>query len=344
MVSPDTAPTGAPERHVCASARADETVACGPRMRALLAAVAALRERRDPVLVLAEPGSGRRWLARRVHEAGASADAPFVEADASSLLGDAPGRAAGGTLYVPALEALAEPALGMLGLLMRPGGRASADAPPPPRLVVSTRCDLRRLVADRHLDPGTAARLGSLRLELPPLRERLEDLPALVHLFLRRAARRGARVGEVDPELWPRLLRRPWPGNLRELEELVTAAALRATGPRLREGDLAWPPAGQAGAGPRDDEARSSPAAAPVAAGWEALPLSLEAYERTALSRALAAADGDARAAARLLGIGRSTLYRKLARHGLRPTRGRGATATPASEPPSRVGPGKSIG
>jgi two-component system response regulator HydG len=102
-------------------------------------------------------------------------------------------------------------------------------------------------------------------------------------------------------------VRAEWPGNVRELENAIESALALAPGPRLRVQDFR--------------RARPAALAAPDTSG---LPLSLLEYERAALERALRECRGDARAAARRLGIGRSTLYRKLARFGLR-TSERGA-------------------
>ena len=96
--------------------------------------------------------------------------------------------------------------------------------------------------------------------------------------------------------------RHDWPGNVRQLENVIESALALAPGPRLRASDL------------RSLDGADPSSAAPPPDG---IPLSLDAYERCVLERAMAECGGDAREAARRLGVGRSTLYRKLAKHGL---------------------------
>jgi DNA-binding NtrC family response regulator len=165
------------------------------------------------------------------------------------------------------------------------------------------------MVGDGRFRADLLYRLDVVRIEVPPLRERREDIPLLAHHFLRKHARpataSGTPVTGLDDDAVEGLLGYDWPGNVRELENAIESAVALAAGPRLRRADLALPsPASRAGLD-----------AAPA----RTLPLSLEAYERAALERALAESGGDSRAAARRLGIGRSTFYRKLAKHGLEP-------------------------
>jgi DNA-binding NtrC family response regulator len=157
-------------------------------------------------------------------------------------------------------------------------------------------------------------RLDVVRIEVPPLRERREDIPLLVHHFLRKHGGSGSRVRGIAEPALEALVAAEWHGNVRELENTIESALAFAPGPLLRAADL---PAVR----------RADPAAA-SAAPPDDLPLSLAAYERCALERALRETGGDATKAARLLGIGRSTFYRRLAQHGLSP---RGGAAEPAA-------------
>jgi DNA-binding NtrC family response regulator len=150
-------------------------------------------------------------------------------------------------------------------------------------------------------------RLNVVRIEVPALRERRDDVPLLVHHFLRKHRRTGSAVQGIEPEALELLVRHAWPGNVRELENAVESALALAQGDRLRAADFQLGHARFAGGpGPRDEDE---------------LPLSLEAYERCALERSLRESGGDVTQAARCLGIGRSTLYRKLAEHGIGPGR-----------------------
>jgi DNA-binding NtrC family response regulator len=146
-------------------------------------------------------------------------------------------------------------------------------------------------------------RLNVVRIELPPLRERREDVPLLVHHFLAKHARPNAPSEGIEDDALEVLVSHDWPGNVRELENVMESALALARGPRLRAGDLPLARRRTGGATqPLDPD----------------VPLSLDAYERCALVRALQEARGDAALAARRLDIGRSTFYRKLAKHGLR--------------------------
>src|SRR5690606_23455115 len=121
-------------------------------------------------------------------------------------------------------------------------------------------------------------------------------------------------VLEIGDDALARLLEHDWPGNVRELENVIESALALARGPRLRASDLPIGRTRSAGGG------AGGAASARNADSHELadLPLSLEAYERSALERALRESGGNATEAARRLGIGRSTFYRKLGRHGLR--------------------------
>jgi DNA-binding NtrC family response regulator len=149
-------------------------------------------------------------------------------------------------------------------------------------------------------------RLNVVRVEVPPLRERREDIPLLVHHFLRKHRDGAGRVEGIDDGALERLVAAEWPGNIRELENAVESALALAAGPRLRASDF---------------EHTRPAATGPSTHAAKGLPLTLEAYERAVLDRALRENAGDARAAARCLGIGRSTFYRKLTEHGLQPRR-----------------------
>jgi DNA-binding NtrC family response regulator len=160
-------------------------------------------------------------------------------------------------------------------------------------------------VADGRFRTDLFYRLNVVRIEIPPLRERREDIPLLVQHFLRKHADRACRIEGIEDEALEQLVRADWPGNVRELENVIESSIALAPGPRLRAVDLPRPRWG----------GQTAPLAADV-------PLSLDAYERCALERALREAGGDANRAARLLGVGRSTLYRMLGKHALAPRRG----------------------
>jgi len=331
-----------------------ELVGRSPRMRALHRMLQSLRHNESVVLIQGESGTGKELVARALHRASPRAGGPFVPVDCgalpetiieSELFGHEPGSftgargapglfrmAAGGTLLLdevgelpPAVQAKLLRALQAKAI--RPVG-GTREIPVDLRIVSATHRDLDEMVAEGSFRLDLLYRLAVVRIEIPPLRERREDIPLLAHHFLRK----HAAVGEGDPsesrppgstapvgledDALEALVGYDWPGNVRELENVIESAVALGRGPRLRRADLPLPV-------PRAFVAGGARGEAPPLLARE-LPLSLDAYERAALERALAEAGGDAGRAARRLGLGRSTFYRKLARHGLEPRDFRG--------------------
>jgi len=305
-----------------------ELVGRSARMRGLARTIHGLRHNESHVLVQGESGTGKELVARAIHDASPRAGRAFVPVDCgalpesiieSELFGHekgaftgavgAPGQfrtADGGTLF---LDEIGELPLAVQAKLLRalqhkqvrPVGAAAAVSVDL-RVVSATHRDLAAMVAEGRFRADLFYRLNVVRIEIPPLRERRADIPLLVQHFLRKVRRAESPIEAIEEEALERLVDHDWPGNVRELENAIESAAALAPGPRLRVADLTTPLRASG----------RSPAPGP-----EELPLSLEAYERAALERALRTCGGDASAAARRLGIGRSTLYRKLARHGI---------------------------
>ena len=310
---------------------APELIGRSPRMRTLVRTIASLHHNESHVLIQGESGTGKELVARALHAASPRAGRTFVPVDCgalpasiieSELFGHQRGAftgatgasglfrmAAGGTLF---LDEIGEIPLAVQAKLLRalqekevrPVGSATAVAVDL-RVVTATHRDLERMVEAGTFRADLFYRLNVVRIEIPALRDRREDIPLLVHHFIAKYARPGLPIEGIDDEALEMLAAHDWPGNVRELENVVESAMALAPGPRLRAADL-----------PRE---RRAPAPSATAAG-ERLPLSLAAYERAALLRALAETGGDATAAARLLGVGRSTFYRKLAQHGVGPS------------------------
>jgi two-component system response regulator AtoC len=281
-------------------------------------------------------------VARALHAASPRRSGPFVPVDCgalpesiieSELFGHergaftgavgAPGLfrlASGGTLFLdeigeipPAVQAKLLRALQTREV--RPLGGAAA-LPVDIRVIGATHRDLAEMVAEGSFRQDLFYRLNVVRLVLPPLRERREDVPLLAQHFLESRRPGGAGPSGFDPDALLALAAHDWPGNVRELENVIESALALARGETLRAADLPLPAL-------RVPAAHGAPAPS-------ALPLSLAAYERAALERALAECAGDASAAARRLGIGRSTFYRKLVIHGIGIAR---RAPAPAGEP-----------
>ncbi|MGI9590296.1 MAG: sigma-54-dependent transcriptional regulator [Myxococcota bacterium] len=309
-----------------------ELVGHSPAMRALQRTIHSLRHNESHVLVQGESGTGKELVARAIQASSPRAGGAFVPVDCgalpetiieSELFGHEKGAFTGalgapglfrmanqGTLFLdeigeipPSVQAKLLRALQHKEV--RPVG-SSKTVPVDLRVISATHRDLAEMVAEGRFRTDLYYRLNVVRVEVPPLRERREDVPLLVHHFLRKHGGAGSRVEGIEDDALERLVAADWPGNLRELENAIDSALALAAGPRRRGADF-------------EHAQRAAPAVRPDAT--PGLPLSLEAYECAALERALRENAGDARAAARCLGIGRSTFYRKLGQRGIQPGR-----------------------
>ena len=280
-----------------------------------------------PVLIEGEAGTGKGLAARAIHAYSPRRAGPFVSIDCAAWEGggleaelfgvDAsapdvrPGlieRAEGGTLFLDEIGAApAGVQIRLLRLVQErafesPGARAPVRADV--RLVTATRRDLAALVREGGFRDDLLRRLGMVRITMPPLRQRLEDIPLLVERFLRdlnRGHRR--RVRGVTPGVLERLERHLWPGNVRELRDTIERMAVAAAGGRpLDLADL--PPALRSATG--------EPERIEIAPG-----MTVEEAERLLITATLDHAGGDKPRAAAMLGIGLRTLYRKIQAYGI---------------------------
>jgi len=245
--------------------------------------------------------------------------------------------AAGGTLFLDEVGDLPAEAQVKLLRALQTGEIDPVGASEPVkvdfRLISATNSDLGRMIAEGGFREDLFYRLSVFPLTLPPLRERREDLPGLARMFLNRfAALEGVQLDGFTQAAIELIARAPWPGNVRQLENTIHRAAVMADGPYIQPGDLAGI-AAEAEGGPGDvrraREAPSGAAAGPGAA--EAAPPAAEAgatgdpfltaeghirrlldLEAEAIARALRLYRGRMSETARRLGIGRSTLYRKI--------------------------------
>jgi DNA-binding NtrC family response regulator len=315
------------------------------KMRAVLRTIESLRHNESSVLIQGESGTGKELVAAAIHAASPRKDKPFVPVDCgalpesiieSELFGNQRGAftgatgaiglfrvAEGGTLF---LDEIGEIAPSIQAKLLRalqqrevrPVGSAVA-LPVDLRIVAATNRDLAQLAEAGEFRLDLFYRLNVVRIELPALRERSDDIPLLAQHFLAKHRRATSPVTGFAPEALHALTRHAWPGNVRELENAVESALALATAPLLRPRDFVL--------------GRERGAAAPPASASGTLPLSFDAYERSLIERALAESEGDAVAAARKLGVGRSTLYRKLAKHQLAARRPRAEATAPSATP-----------
>lgn len=304
------------------------------RMRELYALIRAVAPTPAPVLVQGESGTGKELAARAIHEL-SGRSGPLVVFDAaatspdlirSELFGHAKGaftgaaesregafrRADGGTLF---LDEFGELPLTLQPNLLRalesrevtPVG-SDRTYPVDVRVVVATNRDLESEVRAGRCREDLYHRIAVVRLKLPPLRERREDVPGLVRHF----AAKLAADSELGADVLECLARHDWPGNVRALRNTIERLGIVARGRRATPRDLDLPGAVAASpAGSVDPVAALAPVASVPAA--DASGKTLEQAEREAILAALRRTGGNKSAAARLLGIALTTLKRKLA-------------------------------
>jgi DNA-binding NtrC family response regulator len=308
-----------------------QPVGQSPAMIGLRGQLERLAALNTPLLLRGEAGTGKETLARYLHERGARAGGPFVAFDPAAAGREqiAPlfGRegedgsvqfglieqAAGGMLYIEELAALeAEVQLRLAGALERGAVLRLGGVTPlrlDARLVVATAHDPDALLSSGRLRPELYYQINVVSLLVPPLRERAEDLPALYRHFAEFFARRdGLPVRALSPEAAERLKRHPFPGNLRELRLVVQRLLLSGSGTvdaAALERAIGPAPTGEPAAGGRE---------ATIAAPMFAKPLreAREDFERLYLEHHLARAGGSVARLAKMVGMERTHLYRKL--------------------------------
>ena len=293
------------------------------------------------VLITGESGTGKELVARALHAESDRAAGPFVAINCagipealleSELLGHVAGafsgakgarrglftEADGGTLF---LDEIAEMPVSMQSKLLRllQDGRvrpvgANEEIETDVRIVAATHQDLQAHIAEGRFREDLYYRLETFRIEIPPLRLRGDDIEQLALRFLQQQAlARGLPERRLSPEALRALVRYSFPGNVRELASLMERAATLAAGEVIETRDLPERVFEGAGASPGAAAGDGPEAGAPVPGigdDWQ-WP-TLEERERDYIQRVLEHVDGNKQRAARILGIGRKTLYRKL--------------------------------
>jgi two-component system response regulator HydG len=298
-------------------------IGLAPRMQRVYKLIQKVGQHNYPVLILGESGTGKELVARSIHFCGPRKNKPFAPVDCSSLVptlieselfGYVKGaftgaqhskqglfEAAGeGTLFLDEigdlpidlqaklLRALQEREIKPVGSNERIGIRA--------RVIAATNRDLESAIRTGGFRQDLFFRLNVVQIKLPPLRERKIDIPLLANTFLEKFSDPARPIHIISEDAMRRIMSYDWPGNIRELENAIERAVALGSGPILQVGDL--PPNLQYSASEKPSDMD------------ELVPL--ETLERRAIFRALQETSGDKLAAARLLGIGKTTLYRKL--------------------------------
>ena len=303
---------------------ASHMVAHSQAMQEVLKRAARFAGTHVPVAILGETGTGKDIIARIIHANSPRAKQPFVAVNVaalpaelleSELFGHGKGAftgaasahrglfeaAHGGTLFLDEIGEMPLPLQAKLlralqdGEVRRVGETRSFTVDV--RVVSATHRDMSRLVREGRLRQDLLYRLRVLTLEIPPLRARPTDvLPLAVHFL----AEEKAKARDFSARARELLLSYSWPGNVRELQNAVKQGAALATSTLIEEADL-------------PDELSRGPANAPPSAGPGPLrPRTLAEVEREHIRAVLDACEGSQSEAARILGIGRNTLWRKL--------------------------------
>jgi DNA-binding NtrC family response regulator len=301
-------------------------VGSAPEMERLYRMIAKAAQSSHPVLILGESGTGKELVARSIHLSGPYHDKPFIPVDCGSLVstlieselfGHVKGAftgaahskdgllamAAGGTVF---LDEIGEMPVDLQAKLLRaiqekeirPVG-GTRCIPIDVRILAATNRELEQSVAQGTFRRDLYFRLNVLSLRIPPLRERRQDIPLLVGHFLERQARNSGGEHTLSDEAMRALLTHDWPGNVRELENCLDRACAMSSGPVIQLIDLSGAIRGS-GAQP----------AAPANGSNRIVPIS--ELEKETILGAITQLNGDKLLAARLLGIGKTTLYRKL--------------------------------
>jgi two-component system response regulator AtoC len=304
-------------------ARSGGLIGQSSRMREIQDSIAKTSQHDYPVLILGESGTGKELVARSIHYSGKRANRAFVAVDCASLtpslieselFGHVRGAFTGafehktgmfeaahnGTLFLDEIGELPKELQAKLlrviqeRVVRRVGSTQST--PVNIRIIAATNRDLNCAVRVKEFREDLYYRLNVVQLKLPPLRERKSDIPLLVAVFIEKHKLESRPIERVEHTAWSSLLAHDWPGNVRELENTIESALALGSGPILQTEDLS-----------------------PIRQMWKGAPRgmarpgqSLEILEKTAILAALRETAGDKEAAAHMLGIGKTTLYRKL--------------------------------
>jgi two-component system response regulator AtoC len=302
-------------------------VGTSPKMQKVYRMILKVAPKRHPILIIGESGTGKELVARAIHAYSPWNKRPFMPVDCgaltpalieSELFGHVRGAftgavqtrqgllaaAEGGTVF---LDEIAELPLEVQVKLLRslqereikPVG-SNARTRLEARIIAATNEDLQTAIRRGSFRKELYFRLDVVSIKLPPLRERKSDIPLLAHYFIERHGVAEGRTAEISYEAMSRLMSYDWPGNVRELENCVQRALALGSGSLIQVRDLPSNLLQHAGS-------PSEGSAVPT----------LKDQERRAILQALETTQGDRVRAARLLGIGKTTIYRKIREYGI---------------------------
>ncbi len=277
------------------------------------------------VLILGENGTGKELIARAIHQRSLRKDNSFVSVDMgaitetlfeSELFGhkkgaftdareDRPGRfelASGGTLFLDEIGNLSMSLQSKLlsALQSRQVTRVGANQPLPVdiRLICATNMPLHKMVQEGTFRQDLLYRINTVEVQVPPLGDRVEDIPMLAQHYLQYYAKKyHKQVTTLAPEAMDKLKRYAWPGNIRELQHAIERAVIMTDSPTLQETDFLL--------------SRS------LSSNASANTLNLDDVEKAAIAKALQMHNGNISKAADELGLTRASLYRRMEKYGL---------------------------
>ena len=299
-----------------------------PAMRSVFKTIGLLSRNRATVLIQGETGCGKELIARVIHESSVFSDQPYVTVDCttlvnslfeSELFGHERGAFTGagetkkgrlelageGTIFFDEIGDLPLPLQAKLLRFLeyseftRVGGTQTLHSKA--RIIAATNCRLPELVAQSQFRQDLLFRLNVITISVPPLRERVDDVPELVRYFLSRInSDLGTKVTRLEKDVMAVLSAHSWPGNVRELKNVLTQAVLESRGPVLF----------------------ADAVEKVLAALHKDVPVmpsltSLNELEKAHIQRVMTETHGNVSAAARLLGVSRPTLRKRLKNYGL---------------------------
>ena len=328
-----------------AERRFTEIIGRGQKMIELQQVIARVADAPSTVLIQGESGTGKELVATALHEKSIRRDQPFIKINCAAIprelveaelfgyekgaftgaVQSKPGRfelADGGTLFLDEIGDIpGEMQVKLLRAIQesefeRVGGVRTTKVQV--RLIAATSRDLSKEVAAGRFREDLYYRLNVVPIELPPLRERPEDIPLLVEHFRQKYnARLRKNVGKIEDDALAALSSYSWPGNIRELENVLERTILFADGPNIRASDL--PPSLRARP-PQAAASEALPAAQSLAPGplKEIVKEQVQAIERDLIIRGLEVTGGNVTRTARLLKISRKSLQIKMKDFNLR--------------------------
>ncbi len=298
------------------------------RIRELLETVERIAPTDAPVLILGENGTGKELIANAIHANSRRRNNPFVMVNLggistslfeSEMFGHSKGAFTGavserkgrfeladkGTIFLDEIGDLgADCQVKLLRVLQQHTFERLGESSPRKtdiRAICATNADLQQMVKDRTFREDLFYRINLITLRIPPLRERKDDIPLLTRHFIANAAKaHGIITPEISEEAISYLCSLPFPGNVRQLKNMVERAVIMNTGSKIEKSDFL-----------AEGEQQLSSSALPDSG------ITLDILEKKAITDTLAAYEGNLSKAARALGITRQALYRKLEKHGI---------------------------